>query len=266
MIKAWWYKGDGNNFGDVICPTIIEGISSEKVSFSEEERVLVSIGSVAFYKFNKPMSFWGSGAIDLKQTTRFIKQNKYHAVRGPMTRDRIIKTGGDCPEIYGDPSMLLPILFPKNNIRNLSHSEISILPHWVDLDVVKGYDNSQDNSIKIIDIRSEAMKVLSEIASSNILLTSSLHGVIVGEAYDIPTLFVEFGTRLYGGKFKFYDYFSSTNRSLSFYDHKGKDKLELSNCLKMLNKVEKPKIDLKKFINSYPLQIKNKQILEFLNG
>ena len=58
--------------------------------------------------------------------------------------------------------------------------------------------------------------VLINMLSCDILITSSLHGLIVGEAYSIPTIFVEFGSKLYGGLFKLEVCFNSTDREIKF--------------------------------------------------
>jgi pyruvyltransferase len=259
-MNCWWFKKDGNNFGDIICPNILTEMTGEEIVFSNKENCLVTIGSVAFYNFNNKRQFWGSGAIDTKQHNRFVKQNVYHAVRGPLTRKRIIKAGGECPEVYGDPSMLLPIMFPKDKIRKTESREFTFLPHWQDLEIVKKYKSVKESDVKIVDIMSGVDSVLSEIVSSNVLLTSSLHGLIVGESYGVPTLFVEVGRNLYGGKFKFHDYFNSTQRGLYFLDNKDQDNLDLKKCLNMTERSILPRNEIVNFLKKFPYEIKNEKL------
>ena len=43
-------------------------------------------------------------------------------------------------------------------------------------------------------------------------MSSSLHGLIVAEAYHVPNVWSEFGKPLIGGHFKFHDFFLSVQR------------------------------------------------------
>jgi pyruvyltransferase len=261
-MKCWWWKGDGNNFGDIICPHIIHEITGEKVIYSTEKNTLISIGSVVSHSFNFRMKYWGSGAIDENTGNKFIHLNNYYAVRGPNTRRKIISSGGYCPEIYGDPALLLPIIFPKKTIQIKLKHGITVIPHWIDLDRVVDFECK---NINLVDIRSNWWNVLQHIASSKIILTSSLHGLIVGEAYNIPTVFVKFSNKLCGGKYKFIDYYNSTDRELIFYDHKKNNKLDIDNCTRMLQHIKPPNINIKKFIKSFPGNIYNNNIIKFIN-
>ena len=63
--------------------------------------------------------------------------------------------------------------------------------------------------IKIIDIQSEGVEqFVIDILSCENILSSSLHGLILAEAYGIPTCRVVFSEKILGGDFKFYDYYS----------------------------------------------------------
>lgn len=265
MINAWWYTGDGNNFGDIVCPVILEKITNQKIILSIEENSLCSIGSIAFINYPNKMVFWGSGAIDELQQSAHIQKHRFCAVRGPKTRKRILQQGGHCPEIYGDPGLLLPIIFPKEEMNVDIKYEYGILPHWVDLEKVKNYPSLRNKRIKIIDIRDEHMNVIKNVLSCKKIITSSLHGLIVGESYKIPTAFLEFDKKLYGRLFKFEDYFHSTGRELHYLEHHNETDFSFEKAEKLLQSRKEINLDLKKFISSFPYEIKNKNLIEFIS-
>jgi len=264
VLKAWWYKASVPNFGDDISPIILEMLTGQEVVKSTEEDSLCSIGSIAFQNFPSPMQFWGSGAIDNNQGSSQIRNHKFHAVRGPQTRRRIIQAGGDCPEIYGDPGAVLPLLFDKESFGNGKKYEFGILPHYVDFDRVSTFASCSDDNVNLIDIRSGHMNVIEGILSCDKLVTSSLHGLIVGEAYGVPTAFVEFGTKLFGRLFKFRDYFQSTNRELEYEEHFSGNDFDFKKIENLLSRIHKPDFDLRKFINSFPAEVKSEAVLKYL--
>ena len=66
------------------------------------------IGSTIDMLSNCNTEIWGAGIIN-RVDVLDIKFKKIHAVRGPLTRQKLIDKGYKCPEIYGDPALLLPI-------------------------------------------------------------------------------------------------------------------------------------------------------------
>lgn len=67
------------------------------------------IGSVIDYYCDYQTSIWGSGVM-LSSSILPERPSKVLTVRGPLTRDFLIKQGIDCPTVYGDPVLLLLIV------------------------------------------------------------------------------------------------------------------------------------------------------------
>jgi pyruvyltransferase len=256
MIKAWWHKGDGNNFGDVICPTIIKSLTGENVEYSSENGSLLSIGSILFIDHPEPKVVWGAGAINETQVAHRISEYEILSVRGPKTRKRVNDLGIYCPEKYGDPAILLPYLFEDEIEEDI---EVSIMPHWIDLKDVKNMKGIKKLNINVIDIRSPIDNVIKEIKRSKMLITSSLHGVIVGEAFEKDTRFVRFGNKLTGGYFKFEDYYNSTGRSLQVYDNRGFVDINVDKVFSSIVEQRRRDIEhknIKDTIDTFPYKIK----------
>ena len=53
---------------------------------------------------------------------------------------------------------------------------------------------------------------IDEVLSCNMILSTSLHGIIIGDAYEIPSYRISLSDKLIGGDFKFNDYYSSVKR------------------------------------------------------
>ena len=168
MIKAWWFTNEGENFGDAICPFILNSLTEQEVKLTDEANSLASIGSILFYNFKTPKIIWGSGSISSFHISNVVKQHKVLAVRGPKSRKRLLDLGLECPEVYGDPSILFPLLidFP---IPEKKH-EVSFLPHWIDYELLKEHKEIKEN-YNIIDIRGGVEEVLKQILESKIIIS-----------------------------------------------------------------------------------------------
>lgn len=129
----------------------------------------------------------------------------YRAVRGPLTRKRILAAGHHCPEIYGDPAVLLPLYYNPTSKKKYG---LGIIPHYVDAEqVVRQY---ADKECLIILPTDPTEKVISDILSCEAIVSSSLHGLITACCYGIPCLWAEFSDGVAGKGFKFRDFFESS--------------------------------------------------------
>ena len=107
------YYWDGKkNFGDLLAPTIIEFLSGAKSKTSLDNRnKLLSIGSVLDIQ-NIPNDgdvVWGSG---IHRDCKIHANNlDVRLLRGPLTRDVLLKNGISAPQKYCDPGVLAPLCY-----------------------------------------------------------------------------------------------------------------------------------------------------------
>jgi hypothetical protein len=204
-LPAFWYVGE-ENFGDLVTPYLITKISGKapqwcnKHCFSE---YCIGVGSIMEFS-NRNAVIWGTGIMFRKQKVK--RPKKIHAVRGPISRERLVELGYDCPEIYGDPALLLPRYY---NPDVETKYEIGVIPHYLDHEQVSKRIHS--DKILVIDVANSVEAVVAQIKSCAGIVSSSLHGVIVSQAYGIPAVWVQFSNALSGDGTKFQDYFLSVH-------------------------------------------------------
>lgn len=160
----------------------------------------------------------GAGAISEDQRVQG-KPLKVLSVRGPLTRQVLEKQEIDCPSIYGDPAMLLPLFYRPQ--KHVHEHKIGLIPHYMDHETAAVKRLSCFEEVHLMNIllpRSGWGKMsiehywkkwIDELCSCSIIISSSLHGLIIAEAYGIPTVWAKFSNSIDGGDFKFRDYYAS---------------------------------------------------------
>jgi pyruvyltransferase len=200
-IPAHWYRGTPN-FGDQLSPAVLAWITGSApiwVTRSYRGKTL-AVGSIMSALAEHDV-VWGAGSIR-DETIVPPRDVHFLAVRGPLTRERI---AGDVPAIYGDPALLLPLFHDPPIARRYT---TGIVPHYVDLEAIR----IDDPTIAVIDVRDPWQQVVSLIRSCDVILSSSLHGLIIAEAYGIPASWIKITDGVVGDGFKFNDYYLSTGR------------------------------------------------------
>lgn len=206
-VSMWWMKTPyPGNFGDILSPWIVEKVSGVPAKFGRRDSSLLAIGSIIRFATEKS-TVWGSGAP--RMSDRLSSEARYKAVRGPLTRDLVLESGGRCPAIYGDPGLLLPRYLPRMNrqptyklgfIRHVSQNAIDLK-----------FDGVKD--IRLAGVgESTIERVVDDVLDCEMILSTSLHGIIVANAYGIPArwcTFADDGSSIAGDGLKFADYFLS---------------------------------------------------------
>lgn len=211
-VYAWRpSRGTHVNFGDHLSHVVVDRMLAGRGLDREEEVAratrLFAIGSVLHFAADGD-TVWGSG-INGKiadEHHRFTTLD-VRAVRGPLTADYLRRRGIAVPDIYGDPALLLPQLFPGRfgrrpgggtlfvpNLNDLAE----VAPPCAMVSPLRGWNH-----------------VVARILSADLVLASSLHGLIIAEAFGIPARYVRLSDR--EALFKFEDYVQGTGRPKLVY-------------------------------------------------
>lgn len=206
MLKVFW-SNSRPNFGDILTPYVLDycGVNYEMVS-KPEQGTAMCIGSI-IHKATDNMIVLGSGAMHSKH--KLNPRADYRFVRGPLTRQKVLECGANCPEIYGDPALLLPLFCDESK----KEYDVGIVPHYVDYDEIK----EKYPKHKVINLsNNNPLEVAKEITKCRSIISTSLHGIIAAHAYGIPASWLLYSNKLKGNNIKFRDYFSSVNLDTHF--------------------------------------------------
>ncbi len=206
----YWQQKEFVNFGDYLSLKIVERMVNTPPTIYKKTKVpkkkLLALGSLLYFA-NTGDVLWGTGS-NHKQPDRKDYQFTdldIRAVRGPLTRAFIQDNFHiDCPEIYGDPALLFPYLFPEFQRKKSPKYPYILIPHL--------YERHLFPKAGHVVLPTEPWnKVIEKILNSDFVISGSLHGLIIAEAYGIPARYLRLSEK--EPLFKYLDYYLSTGRS-----------------------------------------------------
>lgn len=209
----------------------LDALYKKKLSLSDVPQLVrqfflseyyATAGSILSMVKGKRVKIWGSGVI---KTDAEVDVKHVYAVRGEITKKRLGELGIDAPEIYGDPALLLPVLFRSDSKKD---TDLGLIPHYTHGQLFQRFFTNPTNtkepspsdfapkkpgiSANLIELLGSIEPTIRNITRCKATVSTSLHGLIVSHAYGIPSLWVKIaGNDLYGDDCKFYDYFSSVD-------------------------------------------------------
>jgi pyruvyltransferase len=249
-LPLFWFR-DTKNFGDVLNIYLAEKLSQRKITWVNPSywpfKHYLMIGSIVQFA-RRSSIIWGSGIIS--QEGDIPKPKHVLATRGPKSRLRFLENGIDCPEIYGDPAILLPHFYkPATDNKKW---KLGVIPHYVDKSNALIQVLSKQENVHIIDIETDNIEgFVNELCQCEVVISSSLHGIILSEAYGIPAGWLKLSDKLAGGRFKFDDYYASTDRKEIEPIHLTLEELNIEHITSMIPS-ERPTYDTNKLLNACP--------------
>lgn len=217
-VAHWNPVRDGapvNNFGDVLGPTIVSrlvarwGLEAPEPGPADPTRLLVGTGSV-LHLAPAGSVVWGTGVNGKKVRESWAVPPglDVRAVRGPWTARLLRERGLEVPEVYGDPGMLLPYAMPELvALRASATEEVLVAPNLNDRSELG--EQAAALGLPVLDPVEHLDLVLRRIATSGLVVGTSLHAIVVADALGVPARLVR---SEHEPAFKYRDYLAGTGR------------------------------------------------------
>ncbi|MBQ6516368.1 polysaccharide pyruvyl transferase family protein [bacterium] len=210
----YFYKRKNKNAGDIFNVDLLEYFNiAYKRSSKIQNTNLICVGSL-LHLLSKPskrkLLIAGVGFLFPPSGNECINREvEVLALRGKLSKQRmenmLKKSLNNC--VLGDPGLLVSKIYPQTVSKKY---KVGIIPHYAD----KEKWNSEridikDGNYKIIDIQNDVKDVVREICECECILSSSLHGLIFADSYNIPNRQLIMSDKVVGENYKFKDYYSA---------------------------------------------------------
>jgi hypothetical protein len=206
-LRLYWSTSKPN-FGDALSPLICARVSGRTIEHATVGRCdLIALGSlmqrVKEHFWTRRITVWGTGFIG-PETPR-TSRHRYCAVRGKLTAS-IVRAGDEV--VLGDPGLLASMLL-EGEAQPAARIRCLVIPHYKDRNHPRLQDLvRQFPWIEVADVFQPPLDLLRRIRSSEIVLSSAMHGLIAADGLGVPNAWLKLSDELRGGDFKFRDYYS----------------------------------------------------------
>lgn len=200
----WWTDPVYANVGDSLTPAVLAQLAGCECRFAEASPKWVGIGSI-LHTARAGDVLIGTGSFDC---ITFDPVTPVHAlcVRGPRTRAMLARPGDP---VLGDGGLAYPLVVPA---QAQPRYDIGVVPHYVD----EPYLPSLTPNMLHIPVSLPAPEFVARLVQCRKIVSSSLHGIVLAEAYGIPATRLTPGashTRIGAFDYKHADYYEGTGRA-----------------------------------------------------
>ena len=196
------------NVGDVASKLIVSKLLGRDVLVFGPDPLhapnLLGIGSILNWADANSI-IWGSGCI-APDALPLERPRAVVAARGPLTCQELQRIGVPAPSAIGDPGALIGDLYPQP--KQPEPNLVAIIPHYADL-AHPYVEAAREQRALIINPLTPLRDYLDALSMAEVIITSSLHGVVFAHALGRPAAWIELSDQVIGGGFKFRDYFAS---------------------------------------------------------
>lgn len=202
----YWRPAIGDNVGDLVSLVVVRGLAQslglDDKRPTRQTRKLFAVGSI-LEQAVPGATVWGSGLRHAILSPHGIPLD-VRAVRGPLTRDALLHAGHACPAIYGDPAILLPRLYRPQSAKA---RQFLVVPHFMrEKELLAAHPANT-----VSTLTSDWAGFVDAIVAADLVISGSLHGIILAEAYGVPAILL--ASAMDRDRFKYDDYYAGTGRS-----------------------------------------------------
>ena len=153
----------------------------------------IGIGSVVEFFSGRDVTVFGSGRGGPSSPPTDLSHARVLALRGKLSSALVT---GARVEVFGDPGLLADGLVKPDR-----QEYVAIVPHWKDQErMLALYPGC-----RFVDVMGDPWRALQAIADAGRVVSSSLHGIVLADAFGIPRTW-EWFDGVQGRGFKFRDY------------------------------------------------------------
>jgi hypothetical protein len=199
VADTYWWDWEPN-FGDELTAWILPRLGIAVRRRDIEASRLVGIGSLLEHlPRDYTGTVWGSGLIF--DTPKRLPQARILALRGHLTHANL---GRPAVRALGDPGLLVAhgapraeASYPVALVPHIRHRKYPLFTKLI---------TRYPDDCRLVDVMDRPGEVVGAISQAAAVISSSLHGVVVADAFDIPAAWVMPQPELTGGRYKFHDY------------------------------------------------------------
>ena len=179
---------------------------------STEAPYLLSVGSLLQTSTSNAF-VWGTGLIHPDAGVGQVAAANVLAVRGKLTYTELVRNGVRVRDVpLGDPGTLfarmLAARYAAAPRAKTPRFALELVPYVFDRAHPFFVAAARDPQVKVLNVCAPVETFFADLASCDAVASSSLHGLIFGEAFGLPTLWIEVSNEVVGSPFKFADWFS----------------------------------------------------------
>lgn len=209
-----YYWSNRTNFGDLLGPDLFDYFGIPYIYAPPDLADAASVGSILDIL---PKSFsgsiLGSGFIQDGPIVSFPNAH-FYGVRGKISRNRIEDSN---VRIIGDPGILVSDIYEYDK---KSVYKLGIVPNYIDKqeEIIHDWNDRYPDNVKLVDPEQNPRRVIREISKCDLIVSSSLHGIVSAHSLGIPAARTSISGNVKGGRYKFKDYFSIYDTTLNEVD------------------------------------------------
>ena len=231
--SAWILRALGHDVEGVDAPehanlfavgSVLDRLPAVRTAPGWEARARLVFSAESFTMVADPQSLpaparriavWGSALIDENHRCHPSADVRVFAVRGPLTRARLLPRWGFEDVTLGDPGILareaLAGGLGREHFAPRKLYRVGFLPHYADMDAEElcVMARRHRGEVTTIDPCAPPADVARRILECETVASSGLHGLIFAASLGVPAAWVKFGDRLAGGSFKFRDWYGA---------------------------------------------------------
>lgn len=195
------------NAGDLFAKNLIRHVYAEEaVCARDDGKRLLCIGSIG-HRIKPGDVLCGVGCKDIELSTADPGTVTIYGLRGPLSLEKFRAAGFDVSQVrfLKDPGLMIRFMLDGASVTPV-RGRVAFIPHYRER-----YEAARHmpNKLHFIDIDSDPMDVGREILSSEMVLSSSLHGIVFAHALGRAAVLVR--PRTTEPLSKFEDYYLSVD-------------------------------------------------------